>query len=192
MKPKKLQNEIQKLIKQIIEKLKNMKTKFLMVLVICIAVISFENKTCKGQNTNVIKYKQMPDNSIYAELGGNGILASINYERVLLNENKFYLTGRIGCGPGILGSVFTPVLANGCFQLSNKLYAEAGIGALLAHKTTAAWGDYDSENQYKCIAIPTGSVGIRYQGNSGFLFRAGITPLLGIVPWPGISLGYSF
>jgi hypothetical protein len=141
-------------------------------------------------------------NNISVEIGGNTfIYSSINYERILLQANFFYLSGRIGTGVGIgwwefdfgdegVGVTF-PLSVNGIFQLSNKFALELGTGTTFFNYG----GDFST--------VMNGFGGIRVQTSGGFQFRAGFVPLILLnnkehlydevfMPWAGISFGYGF
>ena len=85
--------------------------------------------------TATIGYSQK--NSIYLELFGNGVLGSVNYERQLTQEHRFFM--RVGIGfysnLGILGdskSYYTiPLSFNYLVDIKNNNYLDLGIGATL-------------------------------------------------------------
>jgi len=129
------------------------------------------------------------------------MLASINYERLVVKSNRFYLTGRVGFGigtyiRGMSGQDFLaiPLLLNFQYQLSNVFALEFGAGSTLSIVPS---------RQYFNPLI-TAVIGMRVQSKSGFLFKVGFTPLVSLdkffklwgletfLPWAGISLGYSF
>jgi hypothetical protein len=140
-------------------------------------------------------------NSLYLEICGNAMLVSINYERLVVQSNRFYLTGRVGLGIGTYirrmssqDFLSMPLLLNFQYQLSNVVLLEFGAGSTLS---------FVPSHQYFNPLI-TGVIGMRAQSKSGFLFRVGFTPLVSLdkdlisgefetfFPWVGISLGYSF
>ncbi|MGA2823502.1 MAG: hypothetical protein ABSE72_08260 [Bacteroidales bacterium] len=182
---------------------------------------------CCGQRVNSVKstaihhnyFREIPKNSLYIELLGNAYdLGSLNYEKIIIHKNSFYLSGRIGFGYGIgkpgetyRVNLYTfPVLLNGLFQVSNNFLFELGIGSSLSY---ANWSAYHPSSSWIVIGTPhdagnqfypfiTVVAGIRVQSENGFIFRLGFTPLIQVTnldkdsrmffPWGGISFGYSF
>ncbi len=163
-----------------------------------------------GQDTVKKKLDRFQNNSVYVEFGGNALLAgSVNYERVLVSGEKYYLAGRGGIGYGKAGSTklfSAPVQLTNIFQLYNSFALELGLGLTFvqAHRfeDTQAW-DWEYDNL--TVLVPV--FGIRYQdseGKAGFLFRLDFTPLYSMstednvlpskrfVPWLGISFGVGF
>lgn len=142
-------------------------------------------------------------NSIFLEIGGSGLLYSINYDRIIGN----YASSRIGlsCFEIYNGSIedqhhidcLLPVFGNFVLGKSSHHY-EFGGGPIISNSYNLSTWDNDLST---LIGI---SLGYRYQPNlGGFFFRGGITPVLfplkpdpstwkGIIPWAGISIGYSF
>ncbi len=144
--------------------------------------------------------RTLQGNSLYLEICGNAMLVSINYERLVVQSNRFYLTGRVGLGMGTYISgmssqdfLAVPFLLNLQYQLSNVVALEFGAGSTLS---------FVPSHQYFNPLI-TGVIGMRVQSKGGFLFKVGFTPLVSLdntfsmwgfetIPWAGISLGYSF
>ncbi|HEX4956948.1 MAG TPA: hypothetical protein VFV46_02120 [Lacibacter sp.] len=140
--------------------------------------------------------------SIYFELGGPG-LASINYDmRFTKSENG--IGGRVGIGGFSLGFddgsssarssvIFVPLGINYLLGKDTKNYFELGAGVTPVF--TSASIDGDSEN----FSSTFGHVNFGYRlqpQNSGFTFRAFITPVFGkfgFFPYyGGVSFGYKF
>lgn len=137
-------------------------------------------------------------NNIFLELGGNGGLFSINYERAL-NTN---LNGRVGFGnwtSSFLGGKETkittiPVMLNHLVG-KRKSFFEIGGGFLFGNK---------NENNISSLIFDlTAFLGYRYQApGDGILFRIGMTPFLSLdskANYPdkafisgGFSIGYHF
>lgn len=160
---------------------------------------------------------QPAKNMLYAELLGNGFAYSLNYERLLYNDEKLGLLGRIGIAPGLL-NIFKgfglPLEVNANFLRSPKGHmAEAGAGF------TWFYGKSRFRNEKREIeTTPFYNVcdinlriGYKYsQPGGGFLFRAGFIPVFAVVspevvrnndffpfgktftPWAGLSVGYAF
>lgn len=115
-------------------------------------------------------------NAVYIELGGVGIFGSVNYDRT------FPISNRSGVALGFsLGFLVDFVFDASYLYGKSNHYFELGAGySLPVH-----------------LIIPR--IGYRYQGNKGFLFRAGVmyfqtikSESFGDFPWAGVSFGYSF
>ncbi|MDQ3557327.1 MAG: hypothetical protein M3409_11220 [Gemmatimonadota bacterium] len=135
-------------------------------------------------------------NAAYLELLGNGLLYSVNYDR-LFSER---ISGRVGAALLAADSsesagrvLAVPIMVNYLAGTGNGRL-EAGIGALVL--TGEAENVEGSGNESFAGVAGTATLGYRYQPlNGGFVFRAGFTPLLSggrFFPWLGISAGYAF
>jgi hypothetical protein len=138
-------------------------------------------------------------NSIYLELLGNGLLYSVNYDR-MFNEN---FGARIGVTyfPALTSFFNTvediflmPVTLNTFIGgENNKL--EMGVGIVYLQLTASTI--FSEEKQNVSGAAETLTIGYRYQPRlGGFVFRVGFTPIFRFgkkfVPFGGISIGTSF
>jgi hypothetical protein len=149
--------------------------------------------------------KASTKNALYFEVGGNGFIYSLNYERIILEKPNFKTAIRGGAGfvPNNfifnVNSYFFPVEIVGLFGKKSHHF-ELGVG------NTLMVGSVESYNheEFKWNTSPTYHlfipvrIGYRYQRREGgFVFRAGATPILDyrfvrIVPMAGISVGKSF
>lgn len=138
-------------------------------------------------------------NSVYLELGGNGLLYSVNYDRRFTD----HVAGRAGfmvfggqsgaATDDQIGIAILPVMAN---YLVGSGSHRLELGAGLLFGVAGA----DTENFDLAPAVGIGGVtttfGYRYQPpDGGFLFRAGLTPFYSAGRpqlWGGVSVGYSF
>ncbi len=160
---------------------------------------------CPAQSKDLIYHRTYPNNSVFIEIGGNSFFfGSLNYERIFLNKDFFYLSGRIGVGYGYFIDQIqsAPIVINGIFQIYHTLAVEVGAGlSLVRYGIETEMGSGIWNYQYEFA--PTGIAGIRIQAKNGFLFRLDFTPLYdqiiikresgyNIIPWFGFSLGYSF
>jgi len=133
-------------------------------------------------------------NSAYVELGGSGLLWSVNYDR-MLGENFSLRVGVEGlkfyelCDCKSFFFVVAGTASALVFPGAHKL--EIGLGATTFIGTTDNSG-------YKPAPITwlTGVVGYRYAPkHSGLMFRATLTPVFAgrpAFPWAGLSVGYQF
>ena len=146
--------------------------------------------------------QQPPRNAAYLEIGGNGVLPTVNYERRFTD----HWAGRIGF------SVITsqeadeedddvtyafPVMANFISHPASNHHFEAGGGLLfvVGDEQEFAPGGDDEDEQISNVAL-TALAGYRYQRpGRGFVFRAGLTPFFvdgDFAPFAGISFGYGW
>jgi len=124
--------------------------------------------------------------SVYGEIGGNGIVFSANYD-VRFAKSQKGLGARIGIG-GIATYLTIPIALN---YLAGKApnYFEGGLGV-----TYATDASYTSDHGTAVVF----SVGYRYQPlKNGFTARVILSPLVatngdGFLFFGGVSLGYKF
>lgn len=134
--------------------------------------------------------------SIYAELGGPGIV-SFNFD-TRFSKTEGGLGGRIGIGGlsvGGSGFVTVPVGLNYLLSKDNKNYFEIGAGA--TYIGVSNFFTDNADNSHTSNVFGHMSFGYRLQpANGGFTFRAAIVPIFGkgfFVPYyAGISFGYKF
>ena len=142
-----------------------------------------------------------PFNSIYVELLGQTVLGtSVNYERVLLHRKFYYLTAKAGFGGGVVYPISSliafPLMINSLFQVYKGLSVELGTGINMMFVNIEG-GEGNDLGIWKNgnAPIPSGVIGLRYQGKKGFLFRFDFTSFTNfdeIYYFFGISFGYSF
>lgn len=146
-----------------------------------------------------------PRHAVYLELGGPGMLYSLNYEHFI--GRQFSIRGglslfglRENTTGDTLGGFAVPV--TGQYLLGRGAHhLELGLGLM----TGVLWSDLNSYRKSESFGLiaATATVGYRYQPpRQGFLFRVALTPLYGgsrfeplglpITPWGSISAGYAF
>lgn len=138
-------------------------------------------------------------NAAYVELGGNAILPSINYER-RINERW---SGRAGLSY-VVGettedtehTLIIPLTLSWISHPSSKHHFEVGGGlTIVTGDSQDLFENVDDDEKFS-KAFGTGILGYRYQKpDGGLIFRAGVTPLIGdgeVLPWLGVSVGYSW
>ena len=144
------------------------------------------------------------NNTIYFELLGNGLVYSLNYDRMVTDKISVragyggLTVSQVSSTPGVLFEdikiTLIPVLANYLRgEGSHKLEVGGGI-VLITVDYTGSMEDLD----FKIGAegsVFTGNVGYRYQKpEGGFFFKASLCPFFGetMVTSVGLGLGYSF
>lgn len=140
-------------------------------------------------------------NILYIEAAGIGGYGSINYERIVISKKKWMLNIRSGISTYHIKDYTTtfnpdiiiPFSINGLYGTNHKI--ELGIGQTL---TNIVYADVTAfKPKRKTHIYTTGSIGYRYQKNTGGLFfRCTYTPIIGFNDtfkhWAGVSFGYSF
>ncbi len=153
-------------------------------------------------------------NAIYLDLGGPGLIYSLNYERELIPD----LSARIGIsylsmgasassgsGSATVSAEFTylavPITAsylgigseNNMFEVGGGpvIMNFSGSGLIESDDASVAAGD-----SVTTLAL-TGMAGYRHQpSDGGFVFRIGVSPTMifgaGFLPWGYLSLGAAF
>jgi hypothetical protein len=146
--------------------------------------------------------------SIYLELGGAGLLATVNFD-MRLQKKEDGLGFKVGVGGlGVFNKIdgertlFVPVGLNYLIGKNKRNYFEVGGGITImsiANRSTTYNGGVTNTTSINSFSTTFGHAyfGYRLQPKGGgFLFRAGITPIFnseGFVPyWAGISFGYKF
>lgn len=137
-------------------------------------------------------------NSVYVELGGNGLFTSINYEKQLLKNTRL----NFHFGLGIYGMEPTyltiPFGIRYVLQLNNSnSYIDLGLGATYSKADVRLYATIDRHPGYVQTNfwnyIPNVSYRILTKKNT--LFRFSISPIINqydFLPFFGFSIGKSF
>ncbi len=159
------------------------------LIVISLSVLAQESK----DQTSTERAK-----SVYAEIGGNGLFLSANYDfRFAKKQDGFGARAGVGFIPdvGFGGSAVTFPLGVNYLLGKRSSYLEAGLGVTIANFTDSdLFGDL-LEGQTSAAFVP--SLGYRYQPLSkGFTGRIFVSPFIftegGAEFWAGLSAGYKF
>ena len=168
--------------------------KKIFISVICL--IAFHSAFCQDE----ISSKFQKKNSLQLDLGGHGLFYSVNFERVLINGDKFKTASQFGISyyPATTGirDIWMPLGLNEIFSFG-KHHMEAGIGYVVIIEATR-----DQENkpdEWYWSGLMSGRIGYRYQNPDGrLILRASFTPMiehgsaLEFHPSGGVSVGYGF
>jgi hypothetical protein len=134
-------------------------------------------------------------NDIYLEAGGNGLFASVNYERQLTKEPG--LGARFGIGIYSENAFYLtiPVGINYLFKLKNdKSFIDAGLGVTWARIDGKLFSDSKNSNGDHFVNfIP--SIGYRRHTAKDLMWRISVTPVANkntFVPSLGASIGKRF
>lgn len=180
-------------------------------LAICMIFVIVGSAKADESEPFQVKSDRSAKNSVYAELGGNGGLYSVNYERFVIDD----VTARIGLMYMQLGATATsgpatatanvswfaaPLMVSylGIGGLNHKL--ELGAGAVVMYFSGGVSTFSATTRASGTVIAPSATVGYRYAPtDGGFNFKVGFTPLLisvagqtSFLPWAGISGGYGF
>jgi len=151
-----------------------------------------------SQNHNNENDKFSHRQSIQAELFGHGLLYSINYEYVLINQQKFKTAAQVGISyyPPTTSyiPIWIPIGINEIISFG-KHHLEVGIGQVI---TTEMGHNLYGEEERDWEPFLSGRLGYRYQQAGGRLVvRAGLTPLFEYGPKDlhlsgALTVGYCF
>lgn len=167
--------------------------------IITFAFITVATLTVFCQEKENIPLNFQYKNSIQMELFGHGMFYSVNYERILLNGEKFKTTGQAGLAyypPATdVREFWIPAAINELISFKQH-HIEFGLGTVF---TNEEMRDLTNETGIReWSSFLTGRVGYRHQKPNGrFIFRIGFTPLFELEgndlhPLGGLSLGYNF
>jgi hypothetical protein len=145
-------------------------------------------------------------NALVAEVLGNGLLYSVDYERLLFGGNAgvrggaSFLTYGVSHarGSGNLVLATFPIVAS-YYWGSSPHKLQLGVGATVLYVSASSdstGAKFESVGDGLDVAA-TAVVGYRYLPKAGgWTFSVGFTPLFrgakGLLPWGGVSGGYSF
>ena len=144
-------------------------------------------------------------NAIFGEALGNGLLYSINYERIIeswnigLRVGASYFTFPVSSygASGNLKLATFPLVAS-YYLGTPKHKLQLGLGATILYlgvSTDSAGTKFEGERSGGGVAA-TAIIGYRYlPPDRGFTFGVGFTPLLRtsrFLPWGGANAGYIF
>ncbi|MBK6936777.1 MAG: hypothetical protein IPH18_07705 [Chitinophagaceae bacterium] len=134
-------------------------------------------------------------NTLFIELGGNGLMASVNYEREIIKGTGI----RFQAGTGFYGSDLTvPVGLNYLINMGkSKSWLELGTGATYTKADVHLYAIADYRklhiNKQYWNLIP--SIGVRSVTKENFVYRIRFTPVInhiGFIPFIGFSFGKCF
>lgn len=183
-----------KYLKKSLEKLKNnsvIKKIFLISFLILLNHILFSQNPKDSLNPKTNNFKK---NAVFGEIGGQGGVGSINYERAIIKKKNFSLNGSIGIS--YLHEFIFPT------RLSVSFYCfEIGVGTFsILYNFKGPFYTYS----YFMYYFNQPFIGFRYQNKKKFLYRVTFTPMLyakvededsfhpHFSPWFGFSFGYCF
>ena len=174
--------------------MKKIRIESLVTLLLLVSIITYGQES----NRNLKKITERKNN-IDLSLGGNGLFASVNYSRILLVKSNYFINASIGINtlPFVGGITLPHQLTFNLGKSSSIL--ELGIGGSYWSGKSNASGYTETINSYLLSPV----IGWRKHFKNNFIFRAYTNPLFhisgeyyiedySVIPYLGISLGYSF
>lgn len=179
-----------------------------LLILSCLILVSF-SISAQDNNEKPIKANR----AVYLELAGNGVIYSINYDKIFHQKGTFKSSYRVGISlyprnyDRVYANVYLPVEINGMYGKRNGHF-EFGLGVTPSYIN---YGTFDLNNfdrevlDYSGLGLAVfGRLGYRYQKpDGGFFFRVGINPIIADIrprkdnryfygPYGGLSFGKSF
>lgn len=152
--------------------------------VLCVALTAASTRAAASDDDANVRDER--PNVITVEIGGRGGLLTTHYERYLTNQISIGAGAGMGLWVSQVFAIFPAYLA-GVWGDRHALYVSAGVTMIVG---------FDSEES-EVFRYPFGTVtaGYQYQHSKGFFVRPTLSALYndeGVLPWPGVSIGYSF
>jgi hypothetical protein len=151
------------------------------------------------KNDNDLRDLIQRKNSIDFSLGGTGLFAAANYNRIFSVKSNYFINASLGIGtvPFIGGLTFPHQVTLNLGKKSSFL--ELGIGGTYWHGKSNESGFTETVTSYQLSPV----IGWRRQFDNHLIFRTYVNPLFRIsgeyflegypvVPYLGISIGYGF
>jgi hypothetical protein len=144
------------------------------LLILCVAVFADGTAHCDetkwktavtSQSDFVFESESCHENAAFGELGGNGLILSINYERFFSRRFGFRV------GYGIVGGAI-PLMVN--WYVGTKYQLELGAGVVF----NPSWKTLTLTEESKGPLLLTSTVGFKFDAPpcGGFFVRASLTP----------------
>ena len=147
--------------------------------ILSISLSIFITASCFSQGEKIPQEKLSKKNAVYLELLGQGLLYSVNYDRILLVGNKLALSGRVGLsyypdtGFFDTNTIAIPIEFN-LLVGKGLTYFEFGLGGTYMQGL--------DKSSFSKSLLASLRLGYRYQKDDGGLMcRIGFTPLLPII-----------
>jgi hypothetical protein len=180
------------------------------------------NMFAQEKNDSIsMRFDKKTKNTFFMEVGGNTMLYSLNYDRIIFQKKNMFISTRVGLSCIPLNANFSylfPFETDFCIGKKNNHF-EVGAGILYFHNhsyylSRGIQNDFVPIYLNMDAVILTGRIGYRYQRpTGGFFFRASFVPMVqlfektrddrygtysenviggfSVLPWAGISFGYT-
>lgn len=169
------------------------------IIVLSFLLFSLMSSVLFGQATDIGKSNAAKKNSVDITLGGSGLFASANYNRMFFLKPNYFVNVSVGVGTvPFTGGISLPHQATINFGKSNS-FLEFGAGGVYWTGKSNASGFTEVLYSYQLYPV----IGWRKHFQNNLTFRLYINPLIhisgeyyienyDIIPYLGISLGYKF
>lgn len=141
--------------------------------IIALIFFAFPSSFCNAQKDT----SHIARNTFYLEVGGNGLVGSINYERFFYQHRQTKFSGRIGLFTGYPKYFFSSPLELCCFE-GKKANFEIGMGITYCQGiagTNPDPGNLSPRDYLVDVLYSCARIGFRYQKEAGgFFLRFGI------------------
>jgi hypothetical protein len=159
--------------------------------ILIFSVLTFSMLTFAQSDNSSPRFDGKSKNTIYAELLGNNLYYSLNFDRILWQKEHMFFSARIGASfvPAKRNhySIGIPLEGNFLFG-KTKHYLELGLGTQYMFASdyyflTDQQGEVLEVVEQDIQSVRVGArIGYRYQNpGGGFFFRAGLTPYVKVV-----------
>ena len=170
-------------------------------LALCMAVVAL---TGMGSHELAAQTERTAHNTVFLELGGNGLIYSLSYERILPSEMSLragfgYMS--IGASAGTASSSVTslsiPVTAS-YLGIGGATKLELGGGVLFQRFSGATSTGFGNDIEAGVfVPLATFITGLRVAPpGGGFNFKLAFTPIwhpdVGFFPWASLAFGVGF
>jgi len=174
--------------------MKKIRIECLFGLLLLLSIMTYSEES----NSNSKKIVERRNNVDFS-VGGNGLFASVNYSRILLVKSNYFINASVGINTlPFVGGITLPHQVTFNFGKSSS-FLELGIGGSYWSGKSNASGYTETINSYLLSPI----IGWRKHFKNNLIFRAYANPLFhisgeyyiedySVIPYLGISLGYSF
>lgn len=155
----------------------------ILILVFTMTIYKIIGQPIDNEELKIVK------NNIYLELGGSGVVYSINYERIILKINRFSLNTRIGYAT-LRDFYAIPmtihILVGKKRNIENRSYLDIGSGITFINFCA------DCMHEKLVVFI----FGYRFQSlNNGVMCRISYNPFIEgnqFHHWVGVTVGFKF
>ena len=134
--------------------------------------------------------------TVYLELGGNGLFTSVNYDYQLTKKPGFGIRAGIGFFSTNPFQLTIPVGINYLFELQpDKSYMELGFGATCTKANVSLYLEPDLTKKRTNFGNYIPSIGYRKHTKKSLMWRLSLTPVVnqnGFAPFFGGSFGKLF
>ena len=174
------------------------KTRITRTLCIFVSIFIFSISTY-GQSDQKSKSISEAKNSLFIEGLGHGFVYSINYERLLFDNEKTHTSAHIGIGyygkkSGVI-PLWVPISLIESIKLNENQFIEVGVGKMFTNDGIQfSDGTFENNYEFEDWIFRLGYK--HYFKNKKWLLKIAYTPIIldktDFIHWGGASFGYRF